>query len=213
MTTVYLDESGDLGFDMSKPKTSRHFLVAALLCHDTKPVDKAVRKTFGGFTKAQVKSHHGYLHAFSETPQTRRRLLRLLSALDIGVIVVKLDKRRVFTDIADEPHLLYNAIVNILMNRLISQSIVSPHGPLRLVASQRETMGLLNDNFTSYLIGHVRTPQGVNLSVDVKHASTEKGLQAVDMISWSLFRQYERSDPTYAELIRPRILEVSDVWG
>ena len=31
---IFLDESGDLGFDFGKPKTSRHFVIALLVCDD-----------------------------------------------------------------------------------------------------------------------------------------------------------------------------------
>ena len=213
MTTVYLDESGDLGFDLTKASTSRHFLVTALVCEDTKPVEKAVKKVFAGFTKAEVRHHHGYLHAFNEKPETRRKLLRLLADLDITVLVVTLDKRRVFTDDIDDPHVLYNALVNTLMNRLMAQDDLSAGGQIRLVASLRETFGLLNDTFTAYLLDRVRTPPGVSLIVDVRHATAEKGLQAADLVSWSMFRWQEHGDHSYADLIHERVREVTDVFG
>jgi hypothetical protein len=58
-TTVYLDESGDLGFDFANARTSRHFPVAALASVDTKAIGKAVKKVFGAFTKAQAGRHPG----------------------------------------------------------------------------------------------------------------------------------------------------------
>jgi hypothetical protein len=179
----------------------------------TKPVDKAGTQVFAGFSKTEMKNHHGFLHAFREKPVTRRKLLALLASLDIGVVVVKLDKQRVFTDMADGPHLLYNSIVNILMNRIVTRPHVAEGEPLRLVASQRETKGLLNEGFVAYLSEHIKTPPGVSLTVEVRHPTAEKGLQAVDLLSWSLFRQYEHGDASYADLIGERLLEVNNVFG
>ena len=45
---IYLDESGDLGFDFSKNKTSKKFVITLLVCHTQgaqKDFKKAVRRT------------------------------------------------------------------------------------------------------------------------------------------------------------------------
>jgi len=207
---VYLDESGDLGLDLTKTATSRHFIVTALVCSTAKPIDKAVKKIFTGFSKTETRSHHGYLHAFREKPETRRKLLRLLADLDIGIVVLVLDKRRLVADIADEPHVLYSAIVTALMNHLVALPVAATPEPMRLIASQRETRSDLNRQFTDYLMDHVITPPGVDLSVEIAHMSNQKGLQAVDLISWSYFRKYEYGDPEYAALIDQRLWEVAD---
>jgi hypothetical protein len=46
--SIYLDESGDLGFDWSKPKTSRYFVVTLLVCESiaiTSHIKLAIRRT------------------------------------------------------------------------------------------------------------------------------------------------------------------------
>ncbi|MDA8415385.1 MAG: DUF3800 domain-containing protein [Desulfobacteraceae bacterium] len=45
---IYLDESGDLGFDFNKPKTSRKFVITLLVCQNRDAIDcfrKAVSRT------------------------------------------------------------------------------------------------------------------------------------------------------------------------
>ena len=45
---ILLDESGDLGFDFSKPKTSAKFVITLLVCDSAESMDgfkKAVRRT------------------------------------------------------------------------------------------------------------------------------------------------------------------------
>ena len=64
----------------------------------------------------------------------------------------------------------------------------------------------------SYLADRIVAPPGVTVSIEVKHASAHKGLQAVDLVSWSVFRDLEHYDPTYADVVRERIWEVSDVF-
>ncbi len=45
---IYLDESGDLGFDWSKSKTSSYFVIAVLVCNDgqtAEAIKRATRRT------------------------------------------------------------------------------------------------------------------------------------------------------------------------
>ncbi len=45
---IYLDESGDLGFDFEKRKTTKKFVITLLVCNSDaarKELDKAVRCT------------------------------------------------------------------------------------------------------------------------------------------------------------------------
>lgn len=45
---IFLDESGDLGFDFNKPMTSRKFVITLLVCDGKGVIDslrKAVRRT------------------------------------------------------------------------------------------------------------------------------------------------------------------------
>jgi len=99
------------------------------------------------------------------------------------------------------------------MSRLLARQVMGRGELVRLVASQRETVGFLNRSFVAFLNERMVTPPGVTVTVEVVHSSAEKGLQAVDLVSWSLFRQIEHGDPTYADMIRPQIWEVGDVFG
>jgi len=213
MTIVFLDESGDLGFDLTKTATSRFFVVAALACQDSKPIDRVVKKIFTGFTKTQIKSRHGMLHASKEDRKTNERLLRGLAILDISVIVIHLDKTRIYTPIENEKHLLYNNIVNILLDRLVGLRVVPVDQPLQAIASQRETSSILNQNFRSYITLNDKQRIGPQTEVTIAPPSTFKGLQAADCISWSFFQKYEHGDPFFADLLVKRVVEERSIYG
>ncbi|MCL2316991.1 MAG: DUF3800 domain-containing protein [Actinomycetia bacterium] len=214
MTTVYLDESGDLGFDFSKPRTSRYFVVTALVCDDPRLVARAVKKVFAGFTQTQVRRSHGVLHAYKEDDRTRRKLLGLLAGLDVRVVVMWFDKRRTFTDLTDDAHGLYSYLVNVLLDHALGSSWAVPASrrPVRLVASRRETKRLLNEQFVTYLREHVRHTD-VDLTVEIADPSAEKGLQAADCLAWSFFRKFEYGDPRYAQIVASVIEEETRVFG
>jgi len=47
---------------------------------------------------------------------------------------------------------------------------------------------------------------------EVKTPSQEKGLQAVDFVSWSIFRKFEFKDQTYYAKIKTKIVEENGLF-
>ena len=74
---IFLDESGDLGFETRKEGTSHNFIITFLITKDKRGIEKIVKKIFRNFSKKEIKRHHGMLHAFRETKQTRIKILSL----------------------------------------------------------------------------------------------------------------------------------------
>ena len=63
MTVLMSDESGDLGFDFSKRKTSQFFIVSFLIVEDKKSIANSVKRVFRSLGKARMKRSNGVLHA------------------------------------------------------------------------------------------------------------------------------------------------------
>ncbi|MCP4482785.1 MAG: DUF3800 domain-containing protein [bacterium] len=53
---IYLDESGDLGFDFSKEKTSKYFIITLLCVASKRSLDKIVKNIFKTFNKNEIKA-------------------------------------------------------------------------------------------------------------------------------------------------------------
>jgi len=70
MTYIYLDESGDLGFNFSKAGTSRHFSIAFLLTENKRPISSLVKKVFLSLPPATKRKNSGVLHAHHEKSVT-----------------------------------------------------------------------------------------------------------------------------------------------
>lgn len=202
-----MDESGDLGFDFSKPKTSKYFIVAFLFAKDKKQIDKIVKKIFTSFTQKQVKNHSGVLHSYKETPATRKRLLQLLAEKDVHILTIRLNKQKVYAHLKDQKHILYNYVVNILLGRLISKKLVPLDEIIHFIASRRETSRFLNDNFTAYLRKQTKSNHKLEMDIKIMVPSQEKGLQVADFIAWSFFRKYEHSDDSYADIVNQKVVE------
>ena len=82
MSYIFLDESGDLGFDSSK-NNSKYFVITALFISDKKPLERLVKKIHSGLRKKIKAIGGGVLHSVKEKPVTRKRLLIKLMNLSL----------------------------------------------------------------------------------------------------------------------------------
>lgn len=212
MSYIFLDESGDLGFNFKKKKTSRYFVITLLFVKDKKPIEKIIKKIFKAFSKMEIKNHHGVIHAFKEKPATRQKILNLLREKEVSVISIYLNKSKVYTRLQDEKHVLYNYVANILLDRVYTKKLIPTNEPITLVASRRETNKFLNENFCNYITNQISGNHKIDFSIEIKNPQQEKSLQVVDVICWSLFRKREYGDESYSNIIKNKIIEESSLY-
>ena len=203
---AFLDESGDLGFNPKK-KNSKYFVITILFASDKTPLEKIVKNIHGNLREKVKKLSGGILHSYKEKPITRKRLLKSLSEKNCSIMAIYLNKSKVYTHLQDEKHVLYNYVVNILLDRIMTKKLLNASLPILLVAARRETNKFLNENFKNYLQTQLKNRHKLSIKIEIKGPSEEKSLQAVDFVSWSIFRKYEHSDDSYYNLIKKRIIE------
>lgn len=209
MSYIFMDESGDLGFDFTKKGTTSYFLITFLFTEHKRAIEKCIKKVHGGLRKKYRRV--GVLHAYKEEPITRRRLLSLLAERNCKIMTILLNKRKVYTKLQDEKAVLYNYVTNILLERIFTKKLLSGSS-YQIIASRKETNRFLNQNFRSYLSSQVATNHNVEINIQIKTPPEEKCLQAVDFVSWAIFRKYEYGDGTYYEIIKDRIVEENPLF-
>lgn len=210
MSYIYLDESGCLWFDFSKKKTSKYFVVTFLFVNNKRSIEKVVKNIFSSFSKVEVKRHCWVLHCYKEHPKTKTKLFSLLKDKDISVMSIYLNKQKVYTQLQDEKHILYNYITNILLDRIYTKKLLDT-GDITLIASRRETNKFLNENFKSYL-EKTNKQKWFSLNIEIKTPTEEKCLQIVDACSWAIFRKYEHNDHAYYNLLKSKIIEENSLF-
>lgn len=157
MAYIFMDESGDLGFNEQKEKTSKNFIIAFLFSQNKNILDKIVKKVFNALPQNIKKKHSGTFHCYKEQPKVRLKLLSLLKdKKDISIMIIRLNKGNVWTDLRQEKSILYNYVVNILLNRVFSKKLIPIKDKIVFVQSQRETNKLLNLNFKQYISQQVK---------------------------------------------------------
>lgn len=210
MKYLFLDESGDLGFD-SKKKNSKYFVITVVFVSQKKPLENIVKNIHKNLRKKVKRLSGGVLHSVREKPATRKRLLKTLSERDITIMTIYLNKSKVYTRLQDEKHVLYNYVTNILIDRIMTKHLDADR-EITLIAEKRETNKFLNVGFKSYIESQVKNKHKAIIKIEIKTPSEEKALQAVDFASWAIFRKYELGDDSYYKLIKNKIIEESPLF-
>lgn len=213
MSYIFVDESGDLGFDFKKKGTSKYFLISFLFVPSTtkrRRTTKIVSKVFLTL-KNSKKRKSGTLHAYKESPVIRFRLLNKLAKEDVKIMTICLDKEKVYTNIQAEENLLYSNITNILLNKIYTRKLIPKGERIELIASRRATNKLLNNNFKEYIESNKNNKLDINVSI--VSPEKDKCLQAVDFVSWSIYKKYQKGDYSYYNVIKNKIFEESWMYG
>lgn len=208
-----MDESGDLGFDLSKHGTSKNFVITFLVIDDIKKFEKIVKKSFSQMSKNEIKASHGILHAYKLHPNRRRKLLTSMMREDFGVMTIKLNKKKVYTHLQDEKQVLYNYVTNILIDRIMTKSLINKRDEIKIIASRRETNKFFNQNFTDYITRQVANNHDLTITTLVQTPQECKCLQLADLISWSVFRYIEHNDDSYFSVFKSRIIDEARLFG
>ena len=201
MWYLYLDESGDLGF---KKSSSKWFLFTIAISQDGRALERVVKKIWRPLKKKFKKL--GELHASQEKDVTRRRMLTRLNEIDdLKILCVILNKQKVYVDLQNQKNYLYNYTANILLDRLYSQKVLAASEPIHLFVDRKDTKKRLRENFISYLTQSMKKRRDGAFVVELHSSHENKALQAVDFISWAIFRKYERGEYEFYEIIKEKI--------
>jgi hypothetical protein len=108
----------------------------------------------------------------------------------------------------------YGVAYNILCGTLLCRGYEKYYkGPLEIVVDQRSKETHSKMKFDGYLETRLIGDCSHTDPVTIRHeeSSSVPGLQAVDFLSWGLFRHYEHKDSKFRKLIQP-IVGYRDDW-
>jgi len=203
MAYIFLDESGDLGFGA---RSSKWFLFTILLVNNHRRIEKVVKKIKRGLSKKyKIKE----LHAYHSNAITKNRMLKKLAEIDdLKIMTIILNKSKVHINLRNQKNYLYNYTANILLDRLYNKHLIETNEPINLYIDQKDTNKFIRNNFSQYLENNIiKRGNCGKIEIKIKPSHTERCLQAVDFISWAIFRKYELGDYEYYNQIKDKIVE------
>jgi hypothetical protein len=200
---LYVDESGDLGFDFFAKHPSKFFTVSLLLvrgCEPNRALISAVKKTIRRKLPPRPDAE---LKGTRTSPEVKRYFYKLAHHVPFEVYALTLNKRRVYDELQGKKDRVYNFIARLVLERV----------PLHEATTRIElTMDRCKNtdeiaHFNGYILRQIQGRIDPKVPLDIRHPSSHehRGLQAADLFSWGIFRWYERRDAEWRNVFKDKI--------
>ena len=207
---IFLDESGDLGFDFAKGKTSRHFVISLLVCQGKQAQDgfcRAVERTLKNKLNHRKNRSRtvAELKGTGTTLAIKQYFFRQLPADGWGIYSVTLNKLRV------DEHLRTRSGKKKLYNFLARFILEKVHFPeelrqVSLVVDRCKNKEEIKD-FNQYVVSQLEALLPLNARLNIDHLGSHEsaGLQAVDLFCWGIARKDSQGDEKWYAVYQDKV--------
>ena len=206
MLYLYLDESGDLGFDFVNKKPSAFFTICVLAIkgrENDRALTKAVRTVLRRRQFLRNNIEGPELKGYTASPETKKLFYKKAGSVDFKLYSVTLNKKRAYQHLAIDKDRTYNYIA-----RLTLEHVNFKDAAVRVIMTvdkSKSRQGVVE--FDNYVINQIKAFIDPLVPLDIIHVNSHEspGLQAVDMFTWGIFRKYERTDLEWFNVFKARI--------
>jgi hypothetical protein len=219
---IFVDESGELG---RAAGSSAFFLIAALCTPNLKALEKRIwkekAKLYNDGWPNSVEIKGTTIWGADHIPGIPKKIYdRRLQILEDIIKSICASTCKIHYSIAQKKYLSdsimnaeYGIAYNFLCGTLLCRAYKHFAGHLKITVDQRSKETHSKMKFDGYLETRLVSDCNHGHDLEIEHAESHDvlGLQAVDFISWGLFRKYQRKDDTYQKMIAP-IVGYRDDW-
>ena len=208
MLYLYLDESGDLGFDFVNKKPSKYFVVSILVVkgHEANRrlingVKKTLRRKLN--PKNKRKRIVSELKGTKTTIEVKEYFYRQVRDLDLAVYAIILNKRRVYSSLIKQKSRVYNFIARSVLDQI-------PYGnaeqKVELTIDKSKSKPEIVE-FNDYIYRQLESKIDPAVPLNIYHVNSIEhcALQAADMFSYAIFEKYERRRDQWFTIVKEKI--------
>ncbi|MCW8869214.1 MAG: DUF3800 domain-containing protein [Proteobacteria bacterium] len=206
---IYLDESGDLGFDFENKSPSNYFVITLLVCDGKRATDsfkvavKRALKNKLNHKKSRRKVQE--LHATQLSLSIKKYFYKQIKCFDWQIYTISLNKRNVYEYLTNKVG--RKKLYNYLAKKIIEKVDFNHASPaVTLIVDKCKNKAEIED-FNRYLENQLEGELPLKTSLNVYHEDSMNsfGLQAVDLFCWGVFRKYERQDMQWYDIYKKQI--------
>lgn len=197
MWYLYLDESGDLGFDFVNKKPSKFFTVTILALTGIKTnrelanaVKVVIRKKLN--PKAKRKRIVSELKGSSSAIEIKKYFYKQAKDIQFKLYAITLNKRRVYEYLVKDKSKIYNFVARQVLDQIPFEK--NHNERVELIIDRSKNKPEIEE-FNLYIRNQLEGKLNPNAPLDIYHWKSHEtpGLQAVDMFCWGIFEKYERN--------------------
>ena len=183
-------------------KSSKFFVISALLATELKPLDKILRNARRFKFKKQL-DNVSEVKANSSSSELKTYLIDRMNQLNNYsafhcVVDKKINKNKIENMKKDQ---FYNSAAGILAGAI---KINSPN--VEIHVDKGTSKQISRDKFETSFNTNLRRNSTVDI-VKIYHSYSEKfsGIQLVDLLAWVVFQRYNNNDPSYFNKINTSV--------
>lgn len=214
MLYLYLDESGDLGFDFVNKKPSEYFTICVLAIHGaennhafTKAVKNVIRRKLRKARSGQVLE----LKGARTTLDAKKLLYRKVEEIPFALYATTLNKRGAYTRLSEDKERIYNYLARLTLEKVDFENT----GVRVIITVDRSKSRVEIERFNSYIIAQLKGILNPRVPLEIYHIPSEQSapLQATDLFAWGISRKHERGDAAWFEVFKPKLRLDSEFKG
>lgn len=203
---IFIDESGDLGFNFDSKKKqgpSRFFVLIAAKVTQPKQIYRVMKRARQRKLKKEYKKKPEL--KFSNTgPEIRRRILEDLARCEIELYYVIIDKKKVKPELHDQKVILYSYLLKILFEKCFKYA---PADSKINIIFDRVFTQTQQEALKIYLLTQNKAMLGIQSKLNITHDNSQNdpGLQATDFLVGAMAQKYERGNPDYINIVKRKV--------
>jgi len=213
--SVYVDESGDLGFSA---KSSKSFTVSYVFTINRYPFveNKLVTRTLKEIN-IKNKNHRNKINEFkfsNDSEKTRMKFLSKIASMDIVIGVLSISKVAVVEYLREDPNYLYNYLVGeTIIDVMVKDyfKTFDPYNSIRFVIDRslsKRAINAFNDyceKKTSFKSWERSKDMENNISIKHENSQNVPMLQVADYVAGAIQQKFERDNPMFYDVFKHKI--------
>ena len=204
MWYLYLDESGDLGFDFVNKKPSKFFTVLVLATdrENNRKIIKAAKITLR--RKFKKKQQAEELKGSKCPLDVKKYFYGQIKNVDFSLYAITLNKIRVYEKLRKDKERVYNFIARLVLDKIILGGAALK---VEIIVDKSKTKQNIFE-FNQYILREIKSKFNPDVPLNVYHLDSKQnlGLQAADLFCWGIFRKYEKKDIFWYEAFKEKII-------
>jgi len=198
MKYMFLDESGELGFNFNRGST-KFFTITLLICgvREGQELQRVIKKIRKRVLKKELKKSNE-IKWNNSTDYIKKKIFERIEKIDFEIFTIILDKSKVYDYLKEKKHKLYNYLSNLIIAEC------SIDGKFELIVDRSKNKRSLRDDFDNYIRNNLKR-ECSNLIIKHEDSKSKGGLQILDFVSGAIFNKYEFNNLEYYNKIKNRI--------
>ncbi|MDP8258193.1 MAG: DUF3800 domain-containing protein [Candidatus Aadella gelida] len=209
MWFLYLDESGDLGFDFVNKNPSKYFTITVIAVSDrrrNKSLLNAVKKTLKRKlnSKKNKKRVIKELKGVKTTFFIKKYFFDQIKDIKFGIYTITLNKKTVYTKLTEDKERVYNYVARLVLDQIPFEQAGDRINLLIDKSKSKKEIVEFNNYVIRQLKG--RIDPSIPLFIEHKASHDHPGIQIADLFCWGIFRKYEKNDKQWFNVFEEKVL-------